>query len=75
MASISVDRSGICNECAARIAPGSGQLHVNWHIDRYQRLDDLLGALKTITTNANTASAVRKVERQWAESPWSRVPE
>jgi hypothetical protein len=75
MASVSVDRSGICNECAARIAPGNGQLHVDWHIDQYERMNGLLRILKTVTTNADTASAVGEVERQWAESPWSRIPE
>ena len=74
MASLSVDRSGICNECAARIDAGNGQMHVDWHVDQYERVNDLLGVLKTITSSANTASAVHEVERRWAESPWG-IPE
>lgn len=74
MASISVDRSGMCHECAARIDPGNGQLHVDWHIDQYERMNDILRVLKTITSSVSTASAVREVERQWAESPWG-LPE
>lgn len=69
MASISVDRSGICNECAARIDAGNGQMHVDRHIDQYERMNDLLGVLKTITSSVSTASAVRGVEQRWSESP------
>lgn len=74
MASISVDRSGVCHECAARVDAENKQMHVEWHIDQYQRLTDLREVLRTVTASVNTQEAVREVEERWAESPWGNLP-